>query len=128
VQIEQEQAVVLGKPLIRLQIINTGTTDAKNVVAYIPLPSDFPSKAFRAVSDPLTVDGMPPTPADDPKNLSVGFTPEHQFVFRLPTLSAGQTAYALLEYPEIDQRGHNITCTVYTDNQQVTQMSRNITP
>ena len=130
VQIEEENPAALGNPLlIRIRITNTGTTDAKNVGAYIPLPSEFLITSFRSFSDPLTMDGEPPTPPDKPKNLAVGFIPgQQQFGFSLSKLSAGQTAYALLEYPSIDQQGHNIVCTVYADGQQVTQVSRKITP
>ena len=132
VQIEPNASapVQLGQPLqFYLRITNTGATDARNIVALIPLPQGILSSSIVGTSDPLTVDGKEPAPEGIPSNRAVGFTPDSsQIAFRVPTLAPGTTAYALLQYPTIDSQGHNIVCTVYVDGQQVGQETRRITP
>ena len=123
--------VTAGAPVqFYLRVTNTGTSDVRDIVVLVPLPPEIQSRSVRALSDPLTVDGRPPTPAppEDPKNLAAGFTPNHEFGFQIPSLAPGGTAYALLEYPTIGQQGYNITYRVQVAGQQVLQGSQRIAP
>jgi uncharacterized repeat protein (TIGR01451 family) len=133
VQIEPDLSypIVQGQPfMFYVRVTNTGTTEVRNIRVRIPLPPEFDSRSVKATSEPLTVDGRPPTPPPpaDAENLSIGVTRDHQFGFRLPSLAAGTTAYALLEFPTIDQQGHNIEYTVYVEGQPAGQGSKRIVP
>jgi len=120
--------VQLGQPVqFFVRITNTGTTEARNIQAFIPLPPEFAATSVMGTSDPLTVDGSPPLPDDS--NRALGFPAgTHQALFRIPSLAAGATAQATLQYPTIGSQGHNIVCTVLVDGQEITRESRTITP
>ena len=115
-----------------VRVTNTGTTEAKNLVAFIPLPPEIAVSTVGGESVPLTVDGRPPVPDGvEPSNRALGFDPDpsvHRAVFVIPSLAAGATAYAELQYPTIGVQGYNITCTVTADGQQVVQKSELIRP
>gem|GEM_PF-1885507 len=133
VQIETDPiiSVRLGSPFrFYVRITNTGTNEVRNILAFFPLPSEFAADSIEALSNPLTIDGRPPTPLGDPNNnRAAGFLPTgHQFGFQIPSLPPGATAFAQLQYPSIGPQGHEIVCSVLVDGQQVTQERQRIMP
>ena len=124
-----EIPVQVGQPFrFYVRITNTGTTEARNLVALIPLPPEITVAAVRGTSEPLTVDGKPPVPDNvKPTNKAFGFDPSaHRAGFIIPSLSAGATAHAEVEYPTIGPQGYEITCTVLADGQPIEHTSRRI--
>jgi hypothetical protein len=117
-----------GEPFrFLVHITNTGTTEVKNIVAYIPFPTEISRTSVMGISTPLTMDGKPLSPTED--NRALTFHPDiHQAVFVIPSLQVGETAHAELQYPTIGSQGYTITCTVFADNQQVTQATQRIAP
>ena len=122
--------VRLGQPFrFLVRITNTGATEIRNIVAFIPFPTDVVLNSIIGISTPLTVDGRPPTPADEPKNMALGFHPNaHQAGFVISSLKAGETAHAELQYPTIGQQGYNISCIVLVEGEEVMREARTISP
>jgi len=127
-----QSPVRVGQPFhFIVRITNTGTTEAKNLVAYIPFPTEVAHDSILGTSVPLTVDGRPPTPPPPEKarNLALGFDSNaHRAGFIVPSLVAGETVHAELQYPTTSSRGHDVTCIVLSDGQEVKRESRRITP
>jgi len=132
VQIEPDPIirVRVGSPFrFYLRITNTGAAEVREIVALFPLPAEFSLDSIQAMSDPLTVDGRPPTPDGVvPSNRAAGFLSDHRFGFQIPSLPPGGTAYAQLEYPSIGPQGLEIVCTLFVSGQQVIQERQWIRP
>jgi len=122
--------VQLGQPLrFFVRITNTGTTEARNLVALVEFPPEVPVASIIGTSVPLTIDGRDPAPEGMPNNRALGFDPNaHQAGFVIPSLSPGVTAHAELQYPAIGPQGYNIVCIVLVDGQEVTREFQTITP
>jgi hypothetical protein len=138
VQIAPEPNPVLpitpGQPFrFYIRLTNTGTTDASNVTLLVPLPEEFRGRRIDADWstdwETLAVERRSPTSEGKPAGWEVGIDNRgHQAALQIPLLSPGKTAYLLIEYPDIDSRGHNITCTVYAGEERITQGSQQIVP
>jgi len=112
-----------------VSITNTDTTDAKNVVAFIPLPANIQALTVGGDSWSLTVAGGEPSSQTKPSDWEVGVEERnHRVRMTVPTLPAGTTAHFALQYPTIDQQGYAITCTVFVGGLQVTQGTQHIVP
>jgi hypothetical protein len=134
IEIDSSFPIVSGGPCrFYVRVVNTGTSEARNVDVIVPLPEEFPWSASTADWSTdweyLQVEGREPSTTGKPSGWRVGVDERnHQVVLRASSLSPGKTAYLLLQYPRIDQRGHNVTCTVFADNQQITRASQRIVP
>ena len=119
-----EMLVQVGHPVrFFVRITNTGTSEARNLVAFIPLPPEIDANSVGGTSEPLTVDGKPPVPDNvTPTNKALGFVANpFRAVLKIPSLSVGATAHAELQYPTIGPQGYHIVCTVEADGEQVAQ-------
>jgi hypothetical protein len=128
VQIESSEVPVeRGKPFIaQIYVTNAGTTDAKNVYMLVPLPQEYRGKEINAGWGQLTSEFMFEGTPDD----WLGQIDEvnHRAVLRIPVISPGKTAQFAIEYLSIDQQGHEITCTVFAEGQEVTRGTQLIKP
>jgi len=137
VQIEPETSVhpiVSGESFrFYVRVVNTGTTDARDLAVIVPLPEEFPSSScggdWSTDWEFLEVEGRERSTAGKPSDWRFGTDERnHQVALMAPLLAPGKSAYLLLQYPRIDSQGHNITCIVFADNQEITRASRRIVP
>jgi len=136
VQIERDPThSLVPNPSFRfyVRVTNTGTTDARDVIVFVPLPEALRGQNLSADYSTdwnlLAVENRKISTEGKPAGWVIGIDkPGNRAVLRMPVFSAGSTAYFLLEYPTIGPGGYNITCTVYADGQVVTQESRQMMP
>jgi hypothetical protein len=126
--------IVQGKSFhFYVRVVNTGMTDAQDVVLRIPLPEEFRGKMMGADWSTdwksLAVEGREQSQKGKPTDWLVRQdTVEHQVILHAPVLAAGKEFYLLLEYPTIGPRGYEITGIVYAEKQEVTRKAQLIKP
>jgi len=119
--------VIAGSPfLLQVSVTNTGTTNAENVSVVVPLPQEFRGMEILAEWAQLTMDG---TPEWKPANWA-GIIEQlhHRAILQIPVLPSGRTAQFFIEYPRIEQQGHNVTCVVLVGGQEVARETEHIRP
>jgi len=110
----------LGQPcLFFVRITNTGMTEARNIMALIPLPPELRGQ---------TIGGEPSAEGKLSGWVAGIVESRHLAVLQVPSLPAGKTAEFQMEYPTIDRQGHTITCSLHVDGQPVAEETLRIVP